>query len=1056
VHPIDAVEAPAALRRVAAGERDPPLVDVLASTIGPRRPDQLRQSIEHLPNLQPHVPSYHATRRSPGILWAMTRSVVPLTDAQRWVLSLGGVLTELNHDRHDALGGSPRLVGSAAAYEVLVNEWDAPTEEALVKQLDRLLATADDDPRLAFVLGRLATIAGLGHVAYLLDANAAWGWLVRAALRAQRRFPSFRAFGEAYLAGRDRPATADQARAAVDRLLVELESPWVRVPYATPLEGARPPRDERRVLRVGRSGDVDAKTIGEALARAQPGDRIVVAAGTYRERLRVSTEAWDALPSGERRKQPAVPRAPSVEIVGEGRVVLTSEDGPVVEVDDGGLLLDGLTIINERRKPGRGQASTAVYVVDGFVRMVGCTLRSRAGVGLTTYGATQLEACKVDRCGTVGVSSQGIMVMRGGEIHRCGAEGVLADDDADAQLFDVRVHGCGEAGVHVTGSGTLLARGCRLERNTSAGALATAGGELMLQGCTVQRTEGSGVRVADDGALEAIDCTIEGSRGTGLEVEATRRIVLRRCRIAGSKAHAVVFRERSAGTLEHCELVGSEAACVELADESWPRFADCSIGGARQGGGVYAHSGAGGRFERCTIEAARFQAVRLDGGATSTFLDCAIRGRGDGVLVHGRSRGKFLRCTIRDAAGPGVRVWERADPQFDRCRIEGSKEANVAIQNAGRGLFVDCVLVGARGAGLEVAARCAPVVRGGSIVESRGPGILVSGGVIDVEGCELARNDVGVRFDGGSGRVVGCAIHHSKVAGVFATAGASPRIEACDVFDNESAGIELEGRRTAPHVVGCDVHDNEHAIHAYGGARGTIESGAIGGGRGYALYVEDGARPTLAGVLVRPGRRGAIFDVQQRATLAECRIGEGKFVLARPPRELDPLLGELTFDDALGGLVSASRPIRFLRGHACRFILEDYADDPTPEEVRAAVRDALDAGPALLKAAQPHVVQYRADMLALSGETAKLAKASDVWSHVRFGDALHVRRRANGDAEDGVYLTLECSCDWEVEHGLQLVLHDGAIARVGPFDGHVTNAGAYADRALIGVVYKRR
>lgn len=171
---------------------------------------------------------------------------------------------------------------------------------------------------------------------------------------------------------------------------------------------------------------------------------------------------------------------------------------------------------------------------------------------------------------------------------------------------------------------------------------------------------------------------------------------------------------------------------------------------------------------------------------------------------------------------------------------------------------------------------------------------------------------------------------------------------------------------------------------------------------------------------------------------------------------LDPHLGKLSFDDALDGHVSRPMPLRFLGGHSCRFILVGFADDPRPDEVRAAVRNALDAGPAILKAAQPHVVQYRADMLALQGVTAKLAKPSDVWSHVKLGDELFVRRRAKGTAEDGVYLSLECNCDWEVEHGLQLVVRDGtAISKVGPFNGHLTNAAAYADPSLIGVVYKR-
>jgi hypothetical protein len=40
--------------------------------------------------------------------------------------------------------------------------------------------------------------------------------------------------------------------------------------------------------------------------------------------------------------------------------------------------------------------------------------------------------------------------------------------------------------------------------------------------------------------------------------------------------------------------------------------------------------------------------------------------------------------------------------------------------------------------------------------------------------------------------------------------------------------------------------------------------------------------------------------------------------------------------------------------------------------------------------------------------------------------------------------------------GLQLVIRDGlAVTKVGAFDGHRTNADAFADPSLVGVVYRR-
>jgi hypothetical protein len=160
-----------------------------------------------------------------------------------------------------------------------------------------------------------------------------------------------------------------------------------------------------------------------------------------------------------------------------------------------------------------------------------------------------------------------------------------------------------------------------------------------------------------------------------------------------------------------------------------------------------------------------------------------------------------------------------------------------------------------------------------------------------------------------------------------------------------------------------------------------------------------------------------------------------------------------TLDDDLSGSVA----VPFLGGEECEFLIEEDPNDP---DVRAAVENTLRAKPSILTDAERYVVQCCEDTLASypakHRPTVTLRKPGDVWSHVRFGSEFQVSRRADGDSEDGVYVSLECNCDWDREHGLQLVLRDGrAITKVGPFDGHVTNSDAYDDPSLAGVVYKR-
>jgi hypothetical protein len=173
----------------------------------------------------------------------------------------------------------------------------------------------------------------------------------------------------------------------------------------------------------------------------------------------------------------------------------------------------------------------------------------------------------------------------------------------------------------------------------------------------------------------------------------------------------------------------------------------------------------------------------------------------------------------------------------------------------------------------------------------------------------------------------------------------------------------------------------------------------------------------------------------------------------------DPVLGPLTRDPRFGWHESQPKAVRFLGLDLCRFVLRGYgSNEAHRSEIRRAVQNALDAGPDVLTAAQPYVVQYCEEMLARfvdeSRPNVRLEKPSDVWSYVRFGRDLHVRRRVRDDVDDGVYVSIECHCDWEPKHGMQLVLRDGrAVSKVGPHDGHLTNADAYADPNLVGVVY---
>ncbi|HEU0015243.1 MAG TPA: hypothetical protein VFQ45_16245 [Longimicrobium sp.] len=166
-----------------------------------------------------------------------------------------------------------------------------------------------------------------------------------------------------------------------------------------------------------------------------------------------------------------------------------------------------------------------------------------------------------------------------------------------------------------------------------------------------------------------------------------------------------------------------------------------------------------------------------------------------------------------------------------------------------------------------------------------------------------------------------------------------------------------------------------------------------------------------------------------------------------------PGLGTVTEDPELGWYVSEPIPIAMLDGKPCRVMLDEYEDDPDREQIDAVIRGFLAADPSVLRAAEPYLFAYYRDCRRNGVTGLDLRSPRDVWRHVQLGDEPAIGR--DGDDPRHVYVSLEGECDWEPEHGLQIVLENGVrVCKVGPFDGHMTNASAYGDERLRDVVYQ--
>lgn len=169
-----------------------------------------------------------------------------------------------------------------------------------------------------------------------------------------------------------------------------------------------------------------------------------------------------------------------------------------------------------------------------------------------------------------------------------------------------------------------------------------------------------------------------------------------------------------------------------------------------------------------------------------------------------------------------------------------------------------------------------------------------------------------------------------------------------------------------------------------------------------------------------------------------------------------PGLGKVSKDHKINMFISDPVAVPLLGGRECKFILENYEKDSNPEEFHVAIANFLSASPEILRLAEPELVLYFKDyseFWEVDGY-APIASAGDLWRHVHLGNQPIVTRRAHGD--HGIYISLECNCDWEVEHGLEFVFKNGLkVTKLGPYDGHLTNSDAFGKESLENVVYRQ-
>ncbi|MFV0333680.1 MAG: DUF6985 domain-containing protein [Tropicimonas sp.] len=118
---------------------------------------------------------------------------------------------------------------------------------------------------------------------------------------------------------------------------------------------------------------------------------------------------------------------------------------------------------------------------------------------------------------------------------------------------------------------------------------------------------------------------------------------------------------------------------------------------------------------------------------------------------------------------------------------------------------------------------------------------------------------------------------------------------------------------------------------------------------------------------------------------------------------------------------------------------------PTDEQIEAALVAFQSLTPEDREADTRHVHAYYLGFRnaiggdeGLNSDMTAPAHPVDIWQYVH---PEIVTVTTGGGVDDNIYVIIHAACDWEPEHGLQMVWRDGAeLVRVSGIDGHPLNS----------------
>ncbi|NJP04861.1 MAG: hypothetical protein HC837_04115 [Chloroflexaceae bacterium] len=391
---------------------------------------------------------------------------------------------------------------------------------------------------------------------------------------------------------------------------------------------------EVSTLIVFKQGQGDYKTIGEAIANAKPGMRILVRPGLYNECVTVDKK---------------------IDIIGDGpieEIIIEHTDAACLVMQTDYAVIRGITI---RGRSGlKGDEHTAVDIPLGRLVLEQCTITSDSLACVSIHGMSSnpvLWRCRIQDGKTVGI---------------------LIQD-----------HGQG------------IIEECEIINNGVVGVAIRQVGNPVIRRCKIHHSEIDGIDISDKGAGTIEGCDIFNNGRAGVAIRNRSNPLVRLCKIHHqSNGYGVYVHQKGEGTIEGCDIFCNANAGIGIAQESNPLIRRCTIHHEEQRGIFFWDHGRG-TVEDSSIFHSFRSGLSIGQGSLPLIRHCQVYdGQESGVLIWEHGTCILEECEIFGNTHAGVEVRTDSSLIARQCKINRNQDVGVFVRSNGNALIEDCDVTG--------------------------------------------------------------------------------------------------------------------------------------------------------------------------------------------------------------------------------------------------------------------------------------------------------------------------------------------------------------------------